>query len=139
MNSSKFVHRVYVYTLKCSSGFPFDLWLLDDGSSTTCAVGAVSRARRCGDTTNSSCAGNRWTSHDRSHLYFLPAPGGIVALLLSQFLGRGALAVGGHLGLDLHASIEFLFGDATFSLGIAFLLDGVEDTAKFGKPLHSRD
>ena len=53
------------------------------------------------------------------------------ALLLSLRFGRGSVPVGGHLGLDFHAAVEFLLGDALFTLGIAFFLDRVEDAAEF--------
>lgn len=57
------------------------------------------------------------------------SPGGVVEFCFSLALGGGTLPVCGHLGLDFHAAVEFLFGYAAFAVGVAFFFDRVEDAA----------
>ena len=47
----------------------------------------------------------------------------------------GAFTIDGHLAFDLHTTIEFELGNASVSLGIALLFDGIKYTTKFSKPL----
>lgn len=67
------------------------------------------RRRRSSQSARSTRSLDNGSPNSRAHanLNLAPAPSRIIALLLARFLGSGALAVRGHLGLDFHTFVEF--------------------------------
>jgi hypothetical protein len=60
------------------------------------------------------------------------SPSGVAAFLFPFYLCRSAFPIGRHLRFNLHAAVEFMLCDAALAVGVAFLLDGVEDASEFG-------
>lgn len=118
---------------KCASGLALNLRLLHDTTAAPWHPIARRRRRRRRRQTTADLLAHSGPAHNRlgapANLDLVLPPRGIGFLLLAPFVGGGAVAVRGDLGLDFHAAVEFELCDAAVAVRVAFFLDGVENTA----------
>jgi hypothetical protein len=88
--------------------------------------------RGCRNAADSPWPSSR-TAHGRAsaNFHLSLAPGRIIPLCFSLFLGSSPVAVLGHLRFDFHPAVEFLLRHPPLALRVALLFDRVEDAAQF--------